>query len=146
MKSLARERRGRSVDRAREDRAAGRLVDPAELLDRLRGERDLVAAERAPAGGGEPPVHRVLHDVGLVERGRRQLAPQALEARPPLVRLEDVVRDALRSRLIGHAALPYAPSCRSYAGPSQSSTSASVATESTLESRIADALSACPAS
>lgn len=33
---------GRAVNRARENGAAGRLVDPAQLLDRLRGERDLV--------------------------------------------------------------------------------------------------------
>jgi hypothetical protein len=64
-----------------------------------------VAAELAPAGGAEPPVYLVLDLVGLVERGGRQLAPQPLEACPPRMGLEDVIRDPRYPRPVDHAFL-----------------------------------------
>ena len=102
MKSAMRTVAGERVDGARENRAAGRLIDPAQLLHRLRGQRDLVAGELAPAGLAEQPVHLVLDVVGLAERRGRQRAAQPLEPPPLLVPLENVPRDPRDLRLVGH--------------------------------------------
>ena len=133
MKSARRIVAGERMDRARENPAAGRLVDAAELLDRLRGERDLVPAELAPARVPKQLVHPVLDGVSLVERGRRQIAPQSLEARLLPMRLENVPGNPLDPRLLDHR--PVLPSAHRGRRVSRGSRQVTTAPASALRGR-----------
>lgn len=65
------------TDRSGKDAAIDRRVDTAQLLDRRRGQRDLVPGERPPIRvGAQKPIDLVLNVIGFVEGLRAPITPQ----------------------------------------------------------------------